>query len=91
MTTNDEAAGLSPRDAAYYRRVGRAKTPQALEDAFARGRREVGDRVSFPSHSAPSGLRSGRILKCGPRRALVGYKFFNGRETTKSVPYGKLR
>lgn len=85
------ADGMSRREALYLARVGSARTPETMELAFARGRREIGDTVSFKSGSAPGGWRLGRIIACGPRRARIKYKFYNGREAEKSVPYKELK
>ena len=46
---------------------------------------EVGSQVVFPSGSSPTGFRLGRVLSVGPKRAVVSYKFKNGREATKAV------
>jgi len=46
----------------------------------------VGEWIIFPSGSDPTGYRHGRVLKVGPRRVTVEYKFKNGIVTTKSVP-----
>jgi hypothetical protein len=82
---------LLTRSERYYQRVGQAKTPEAMTDAFARGYREVGDRVMFRNGSAPGGWRSGTIIACGTRRARVAFTFYNGRRSERSVPYGEVR
>jgi hypothetical protein len=46
----------------------------------------VGERINFPSGSATGGIRSGRVVKVGPKRVTVKYRFENGRVTTKSIP-----
>lgn len=88
--TSVETDEMDPREARYFERVGRATTPEQMEDAFRRGRREVGDLVMFPSSSSPSGYRWGKIVACGPKRAKVSFKFYNGRQSQRSVPYEKL-
>lgn len=81
----------SAHDDRYYERVGRAKTPQKLAAEFRRGRCEIGSLVSFKSGSAPSGWRTGRVVKCGTHRATIAYTFYNGRETSKSIRYEDLK
>lgn len=81
---------LLTREERYAQRVGAAKTPAAMEEAFARGRHEVGDVVEFKNGSAPGGWRSGRIIACGPRRARIAFKFYNGRESERSLPYSQI-
>jgi len=78
------------REDRRLQRVGQARTPDQLAAAFARGRREPGDKVTFPSPSAPSGRRVGTIVACGPKRALVAFTFYNGRESTRAIPYTDL-
>lgn len=79
---------MSTLDALYYAAVGAAKTPRELDNVFRRGRLHVGQRIMFKSGSAPGGWRSGIILKLGPRRAQVKFKWItSGREDEKNVPY----
>jgi hypothetical protein len=84
-----ENAAMSMEDIIYYRLVGQAKTPQQLDDAFARGRLRVGQVVSFKSGSAPGGWRRGTIIKLGRRRATVKFRWLSGNraESTKTVPF----
>jgi hypothetical protein len=89
-TTTNDTDNMTPREIAYYTRVGHAQSPQAMETAFERGRFEIGDRVTFPSPSAPGGLRVGRITSTGPKRARIAFKFYNGRSSTCSVRYRDL-
>jgi hypothetical protein len=50
----------------------------------------VGQVVSFPSGSHPSGVRMGRVLKVGSKRALVAFTYKHGGKGTKSVPFNEL-
>lgn len=48
---------------------------------------KIGEVVSFPSPSAPGGRRRGKVVKVGPKRATVTYRFKHGGEAApKSVP-----
>lgn len=79
---------MSKLDEMYYRAVGAAKTPREMERVFRRGRLYVGQRIMFKSGSAPGGWRHGTILKLGPKRALVRFRWITSRvEDTKSVPF----
>ncbi len=47
----------------------------------------IGEIVSFPSPSARSGRRRGKVVKVGPKRVTVTYRFKHGGEAApKSVP-----
>lgn len=49
------------------------------------------ERVIFPSRSAPTGERGGRVLRVTATRALVGFTFKNGRESETWVPLAQVR
>jgi len=51
---------------------------------------KVGDFVMFPSGSDPTGFRTGKVTKVGPRRATVAFRYRYGRESEKSVPFSQL-
>lgn len=51
----------------------------------------VGQSVSFPSRSSSFGARAGKVVKLGRSRAIVEFKFKNGRTSTASVPFVNLR
>ncbi len=52
----------------------------------------VGQVVSFPSGSSPTGSRRGRVTKVGPKRATVEYSYkHGGKAAPKSVPIVDLR
>ena len=52
---------------------------------------EVGETVIFPSPSAPSGRRRGKVVKVGPKRATVIYRFkHGGKAAPKAVPFQDL-
>lgn len=52
----------------------------------------VGDLVRFPSASAPGGMRKGRVVKVGPKRAVVAYRFKHGGQAApRAVPFADLR
>lgn len=51
---------------------------------------EVGQLVSFPSGSARAGIRFGRVIKVGTKRALVAFTYKHGGKSTKSVSFNDL-
>jgi hypothetical protein len=51
----------------------------------------VGELVDFPSSSSRSGWRTGRVLKVGPRRAVIEFRYKYGRVSTKTVPHHLCR
>lgn len=54
---------------------------------------QVGQIVAFPSGSAHhwGGFRQGRVIKLGPKRAVIAYRFKNGHKTTITLPFSELR
>jgi hypothetical protein len=43
------------------------------------------------SASAKDGFsRVGRVLRLGVKRVVIGYRFKNGRESTKAIPLGDV-
>jgi hypothetical protein len=51
----------------------------------------VGQKVDFPSGSARSGWRTGRVVKVGTKRAVVAFTYKHGGESTATVSFDKLR
>jgi hypothetical protein len=51
----------------------------------------VGERVVFPSSSSPDGWRTGRVLKVGPRRCCIEFRYKNGFTSSKTVPIHECR
>lgn len=50
----------------------------------------VGELVQFPSGSSPTGFRYGRVLKVGPRRAVISFRYYYGRRSTTTVKLSEL-
>lgn len=52
---------------------------------------KIGELVQFPSGSSRTGTRYGRVLKVGPKRALVEYRYkHGGKAAPKWVPFQDL-
>lgn len=50
----------------------------------------VGQTVMFPSKSAINGMRMGRVVSVGPRRAVIAFRYNYGRKSKASVPFTSL-
>jgi len=46
---------------------------------------KVGQRVCFPSRSAPCGYRYGRVVSVGSVRATIAYRFYAGHEAVPAA------
>jgi hypothetical protein len=51
----------------------------------------VGQLVSFPSGSSPSGYRYGKVLKVGSKRAVIAFTYKHGGKSTKTVPFNEIK
>lgn len=50
----------------------------------------AGDTVGFSSGSSPDGRRFGRVVRTGPKRALVAFKYKSGRASERWVSFDKM-